>query len=90
MDWKLITSTFAAIFLAELGDKTQLAAITLAASSNRPLSVFIGASVALVGVTLVGVTAGAVLAEVLPLAHLRKAGAAAFVVIGVAMLLDWI
>ncbi len=90
MDWKIIASAFGAIFLAELGDKTQLAAITLTASSNRPLGVFLGASAALVSVTLVGVVVGAAFAEVLPLAYLRKAGALAFIAIGAAMLFDWI
>ncbi len=90
MDWKLIVSAFGAIFLAELGDKTQLAALTLTASSNRPLSVFLGASLALVTVTLIGVVIGATFAQVLPLALLRKAGAVAFIVIGVAMLLEWL
>jgi putative Ca2+/H+ antiporter (TMEM165/GDT1 family) len=50
MDWKLILSTFGVIFLAELGDKTQLAAVTLSASTRKPLAVFIGASLALVAV----------------------------------------
>jgi len=89
MDWKIVASAFSAIFLAELGDKTQLAAITLTATSNRPWGVFVGASAALVSVTLVGVVAGSAFAEVLPLAYLRKAGALAFIAIGVAMLLDW-
>jgi putative Ca2+/H+ antiporter (TMEM165/GDT1 family) len=90
MDWKIVASAFGAIFLAELGDKTQLAAITLTASSNRPMGVFLGASAALVSVTLVGVVFGAAFAEVLPLAYLRKAGALAFIAIGAAMLFDWL
>jgi len=90
MDWKIVASAFGAIFLAELGDKTQLAAITLTASSNRPMGVFLGASAALVSVTLVGVIFGAAFAEVLPLAYLRKAGALAFIAIGAAMLFDWL
>ncbi|MBI4516971.1 MAG: TMEM165/GDT1 family protein [Deltaproteobacteria bacterium] len=90
MDWKLITAAFGSIFLAELGDKTQLAVITLVASSGRPWSVFLGASAALVSVTLLGVAIGAVFAEVLPLVWLRKAGALAFVAIGLAMLFDWL
>jgi putative Ca2+/H+ antiporter (TMEM165/GDT1 family) len=90
MDWKLILSTFGVVFLAELGDKTQLAAVTLSASTRQPLAVFVGASLALVAVSAVGVAVGAGLAEVLPLGMIRKVGAAAFVVIGVAMLLDWV
>lgn len=90
MDWTLVASAFGAVFLAELGDKTQLAAISLAASSNRPLSVFAGASAALVTLTLLGVFLGAAFTNVLPVAYLRKAGALAFVAIGIAMLLDWL
>ena len=89
MDWKLIGSTFGVIFLAELGDKTQLAAISLSASSRKPLSIFIGASLALTAVSAIGVAVGAGLSEVLPLAVIRKVAAAAFVLIGLAMLLDW-
>ncbi|MDX2170975.1 MAG: TMEM165/GDT1 family protein [Deltaproteobacteria bacterium] len=90
MDWKLIASTFGAIFLAELGDKTQLAAVTLAASTKQPVAVFVGASLALVAVSALGVAVGAGLSEVLPLALIRKIGAVAFVLVGVAMLFEWI
>ena len=90
MDWKLILSTFGAIFLAELGDKTQLAAVTLSASTKKPLTIFIGTSLALVAVSAIGVAVGAGLSEVLPMAIIRKVSAAAFVLIGVAMLMDWI
>jgi len=90
MNWTLIASTFGAIFLAELGDKTQLAAVTLAASTRQPVAVFVGASLALVAVSAVGVALGSGLAEVLPMALIRKVSAAAFVLIGVAMLLDWL
>ena len=77
-------------FLAELGDKTQLAAITMSASTRRPVSVFIGASLALAAVSAVGVAVGAGLSEIIPMPIVRKVAAAAFVIIGVAMLLDWI
>ena len=90
MDWKLIASTFGVIFLAELGDKTQLAAMTMSASTKKPLSVFIGASLALATVSAIGVAVGTGLAEVIPLSIVRKVAAALFVVIGLAMLLDWI
>lgn len=89
MDWKLILSTFGAIFLAELGDKTQLAAITLSASTKQPVAVFVGASLALVAVSAVGVAVGAGLSEVIPINLVRKISAAAFVLIGIAMLMDW-
>ena len=90
MDWRLIASTFGVVFLAELGDKTQLAAMTMSASSRKPLSVFIGASVALAAVSAIGVAVGGGLAEVVPMSVVRKVSAALFVLIGVAMLLDWI
>lgn len=90
MDWKLLMTVFGTVFLAELGDKTQLAAITLTATTKQPVSVFLGASAALVVVSLVGVLLGAALSEVIPLALVRKLGAVAFVLVGVAMLLDWI
>ncbi|MGD9763129.1 MAG: TMEM165/GDT1 family protein [Candidatus Binatia bacterium] len=90
MDWKLIASTFGIVFLAELGDKTQLAALTLSASSQRPAAVFIGASLALVAVSAVGVAVGSGLGAVMPLALIRKLSAVAFVLIGLAILLDWL
>jgi putative Ca2+/H+ antiporter (TMEM165/GDT1 family) len=90
MDWRLIASTFGVIFLAELGDKTQIAAMTLSASSKQPLSVFIGASLALTAVSAIGVVVGAEFSQFVPIAIVRKVAAALFVVIGVAMLLDWV
>ncbi len=47
MDWRVMITTFGVIFLAEMGDKTQLAAMTMAAESKKPLAVLIGASLAL-------------------------------------------
>jgi hypothetical protein len=54
MDWKVFWVTFGTLFLAEMGDKTQLAALTMAAETRLPLSVFLGGSAALVLVTLLG------------------------------------
>ena len=45
MDWRAMMTTFGVIFLAEMGDKTQLAAMTLAAQTKKPLAIFIGAAV---------------------------------------------
>ncbi len=61
----LITS-FSTIFLAELGDKTQLATLTLSAQTGRPLIVFIGAALALISTSLLGVLIGRWIANKLP------------------------
>jgi Ca2+/H+ antiporter, TMEM165/GDT1 family len=86
MDWKVMASTFGLIFLAEMGDKTQLAAITLVAETKRPVAVFVGASLALLLVSLLGVVVGSVLTQYVPTEYLEKAAAVAFIVIGVLML----
>ena len=86
--WTAFWTTFGALFLAEMGDKTQLAAIVLAAQTRSPLSVFLGAALALTLVSLIGVAVGTVLGNYLPENALRKTAATAFIVIGVLMLLD--
>jgi putative Ca2+/H+ antiporter (TMEM165/GDT1 family) len=86
MDWKIFASAFATLFLAELGDKTQLAVITMTASTESKLSVFLGAAAALVVVTLVGVLIGGVLSEWVPTEWLQRIVAVAFITIGVLML----
>jgi Ca2+/H+ antiporter, TMEM165/GDT1 family len=82
MDWKIFWVTFGTIFLAEMGDKTQLAALTMSAETRLPLSVFLGASVALCVVTLLGVLLGAWLTHWLPEGLLKKIAGASFIVIG--------
>lgn len=84
-DWKVFTATFAALFIAELGDKTQLAAISLTSETRRPLAVFAGSVLALALVTLIGVVFGEALTRVVPVAYLEKGAAALFVVIGFLM-----
>tara|TARA_B100000965_G_scaffold370771_1_gene359155 strand:+ start:224 stop:571 length:348 start_codon:yes stop_codon:yes gene_type:complete len=61
----LITS-FSTIFLAELGDKTQLATLMLSAQSGRPLIIFTGAALALISTSLLGVLIGQWIANNLP------------------------
>jgi putative Ca2+/H+ antiporter (TMEM165/GDT1 family) len=85
MDWRVFFTTLGTIFLAELGDKTQLAAIMMTSKTGRPLSVFGGAVAALALVTLIGVLVGEGLISVVPQHILKKAAALAFVVIGVWM-----
>ena len=65
-------TTFTTVFLAELGDKTQLAALLLSAESGRPVLVFIGASLALISSSLVGVVLGRWLSRVLPPGQLER------------------
>lgn len=86
MDWKIFATAFVTLFLAELGDKTQLAVITMTSSTESKISVFLGASLALVAVTLIGVVFGGVLSQYVPTEYLQKIVAVAFVVIGVLML----
>ena len=86
MDWRVLLTTFGVIFLAEMGDKTQLAAMTMAAEKKRPWEVFIGASLALAVVSALGIIVGSVLANYLPLEWLKRAAGAAFILIGVLIL----
>lgn len=74
------------LFLAELGDKTQLAVITMTAKTESKISVFIGASLALVLVSLLGVLLGGVLSQYIPTEWLQRIVAVAFIVIGILML----
>jgi len=88
MDWRVLLTTFGVVFLAEMGDKTQLAAMTMAAQTKKPYAVFIGAAVALVCVSAIGVVVGSVLSEYLPLIWIKRVSAVAFIVIGVLILLN--
>ena len=87
MDWRVLLTTFGVIFLAEMGDKTQLAAMTLSAQTKRPWAVLIGASLALACVSAISVLVGAVLSQYLPLDWIKRAAAIAFIVIGALILL---
>ena len=86
MDWRVFLTTFGVIFLAEMGDKTQLAAMTMAAESKRPLAVFIGAALALTAVSAIGVLAGSVIGNYVPLIWVKRMAAVAFIVIGILIL----
>jgi len=87
VDWRVIASTFGLILLAELGDKTQLAAIAMSAETKSPAAVFIGATVALALVTLIGVAVGGTVTRIIPARYVRMAAGALFVVMGIFMLL---
>ncbi|MGW8367985.1 MAG: TMEM165/GDT1 family protein [Gammaproteobacteria bacterium] len=84
MEWKLFATVFVTVFIAELGDKTQLATMLFAADREvSKLTVFLGASVALIASSAIGVTAGALVAEHVSEKYLSLAAGLAFVVIGI-------
>ena len=87
MDWKVFGTAFVTLFLAELGDKTQLAVITMTANSDSKVAIFLGASLALVLVSLLGVLLGGILSQYIPTEWLQRIVASAFIIIGVLMLL---
>ena len=64
--FSILITTFSTIFLAEIGDKTQLATLILSAQTGRPLTIFIGAALALISTSLLGVLIGRWLANNLP------------------------
>jgi len=77
-----LLTTFTTVFLAELGDKTQLAALLLSAQSGRPVVVFVGASLALISSSLVGVLLGRWLAKVMPPQQLERLAGILMVALG--------
>lgn len=88
MDLRVLLTTLGIIFLAEMGDKTQLAAMTMAAQTKKPWAVFIGASIALAAVSALGVLVGSVIGDYIPLVWVKRVAASAFIVIGVLMLMN--
>jgi len=85
MDWKLLITTFVALFVAELGDKTQLAVLTLTCEHQKPVPIFIGATLALAIVTLIGVVGGQAITRLVPAEVMRKLAAGLFVILGLLM-----
>ena len=88
MDWTTLFSTFGLLFVAELGDKTQLAVITQVCKHRRPWQVFLGGALALAAVTGLGVAFGQLLSALVPELVMRRVAAAAFVVMGLFILYD--
>ncbi|MBF0476510.1 MAG: TMEM165/GDT1 family protein [Deltaproteobacteria bacterium] len=82
MDFKVLLATFGTIFLAELGDKTQIACILMASKTGKPVAVFLGTASALVLVSLLGVLFAQLVCQYLPGEIIKKVAAVGFVVIG--------
>ena len=84
MDWKTLAVVFGTVFLAELGDKTQLATVLFAA--DRDVSkwlVFMGASLALIATSAIGVLGGGLVEQYVNERTLKSVAGVGFIVIGV-------
>ena len=78
--------TFGAVFLAELGDKTQLATFCLAAEGNAKWSIFIGSAAALVLTSLIAVLLGCEIAKYIPTRYIKIGAGSLFVILGIWMM----
>ena len=88
MDWRLLLTTFATIFVAELGDKTQIVTLSFASSGSSRWMVFVGASLALISTTAIAVVVGEGLGRIVPLLLLRRIAGALFIGLGILFLLS--
>ena len=84
----LLLSTFLTIFIAELGDKTQLATLTMSGTSNKPLAVFLGSSSALVLASLIGALAGGSISNFIPEIILKTIASITFFILGIRLCLN--
>jgi len=84
MDLKVLFVVFGTVFLAELGDKTQLATVLFASKESVSLiTVFVGASLALILSSLIAVVAGSVISEYVDPRYLSYVAGAGFIIIGI-------
>jgi putative Ca2+/H+ antiporter (TMEM165/GDT1 family) len=84
MDWKPLFTVFATIFVAEIGDKTQLATLLYASGAEASkLTVFLGASLALILTSALGVLVGATLSQYLNPKYLAWVAGVGFIAVGI-------
>jgi len=84
MDYKVLVTVFTAVFIAELGDKTQLATMLFAADKEvSKLTIFIGASLALIVTSAIGILAGGVISQYVGEKNLHYLAGIGFIAIGV-------
>jgi putative Ca2+/H+ antiporter (TMEM165/GDT1 family) len=89
MDWKVFATVFGTVFLAELGDKTQLATLLFASKSAAALwTIFFAAATALVLTSAIGVGAGALVSQHVNPRYLSYVAGIGFIVIGIWTLLS--
>jgi putative Ca2+/H+ antiporter (TMEM165/GDT1 family) len=86
MDWHLLGLSFITVFLSELGDKSQLAAIALSGRCKSPRAVFFGTAGALLLTSFLGAIAGGAVASVLPTHLLKGIAAVGFAILAVRLL----
>lgn len=86
MDWQLFGLSFITVFLAEIGDKSQIAAIALSGSSQSPRTVFLATITALILASFLGVVAGGGIAQILPSRLLKAIAALGFAFLAVRLL----
>ncbi|MGC9525898.1 MAG: TMEM165/GDT1 family protein [Limnospira sp.] len=86
MDFQLLGLSFITVFLSELGDKSQVAAIALSGSTKSPRAIFFGTASALVLASFIGVIVGQGVAEVLPTNWVKTAAAIGFAVMGIRLI----
>ena len=84
----LLLSTFITVFIAELGDKTQLATLTISGTSNKPLAVFLGSSSALVFASLIGALTGGSISSFVPEVILKSLASITFLIIGLRLFIN--
>jgi len=83
MDWKILTTVFVTVFIAEMGDKTQLATMLFATDRDvSKWSVFFAASAALVATSAIGVLAGSVISQYISEKQLHYIAGVGFLIIG--------
>jgi putative Ca2+/H+ antiporter (TMEM165/GDT1 family) len=88
MDWRILGTVFTSVFIAELGDKTQLATMLFAsAKETSKLTVFAGASAALIVTSALGVVAGTFLSNYVSEKLLQYTAGVGFIAIGIWTLL---
>lgn len=86
MEWKALLTAFVTVFVAELGDKTQLATFSLAAGGASRWTVFAGSALALVATSAIAVLAGGALGRLISPVWLKRGAGALFLVLGVLFL----
>lgn len=86
MDWQLFFLSFGTIFLSELGDKSQLATLSLSGSSTAPRYVFLGSALALLLASLIGVVLGDHIADYFPTRLLKAIAAMIFALMALRLL----